>query len=88
MPVYEYYNSVNFDHAYSKTDNDPSIIGFPGWSKVGLAFYVYSSNVAGSIPVYWYYNSSQTRHLYTSNPNITSKFPGWSASQVAWYAAQ
>lgn len=88
VPVYEYYNSINFDHAYSKTDNDPNIIGFPGWAKVGLAFYVYSSNIAGSIPVYWYYNSSQTRHLYTSNPNIASQFPGWSAPQVAWYAAQ
>jgi len=88
IPIYEYANTSQGDHAYSPNPSDPAILGNAGWQRVstGQAFYVYSSNATGRIPIYWYYNASQTRHVYTSDPNLAANWPGFTQPQVAWYA--
>lgn len=89
LPVYEYYNDVAGDHAYSLLPDDPGILSYPNWRRntPGAVFYVQSDNLyAGTVPVYSYYNAGTTTHLYSTDPDIASKYPGWGQKYLAWYA--
>lgn len=88
IPIYEYANNVDGDHTYSPNPNDPNILSFPNWYRVGSGpiFYVYSTSAAGRIPVYRYYNASETSTLFTSNNRIHLDYPGWSLQGISWYA--
>ncbi|GAA0558659.1 hypothetical protein GCM10009415_45800 [Chitinophaga japonensis] len=86
-PIYEYVNNSVGDHTFSSNPNDPNILSFPGWQRVGAgpAFYVYSSNTSGTIPIYRYYNVSESSTLFTSNPRIHLDYAGWTQEGIAWY---
>ena len=85
--MYEYVNNSQGDHTFSPNPNDPNILSFPGWQLAGgPVFYVYTTNVAGTIPVYRYYSVSESSTLFTSNPRIHLDFAGWTLSGVAFYA--
>ena len=87
IPIYEYYNAVAGDHAYSTLPDDPGILSYPNWQRnaPGPAFYATPDDDFGCVPVYSYYNAGTTTHLYSTDPDIMSKYPGWGQKFLAWY---
>lgn len=85
--IYEYYNDDAGDHTYSPAPNDPNILSFPNWHmSPGIVFYVYPTNVTGSIPIYRYYNISESSTLFTANPRIHLDYQGWTLEGISFYA--
>jgi hypothetical protein len=69
VPMYRLYNHKTDNHLYTISEDEKQniIVNHPEWGYTleGIAFYVYSSPTAGSIPMYRFYNHTSDRHFYT-----------------------
>lgn len=67
-PVYQFYDSVNKTHYYTKSESEKSyILTHLPWTYNGIAFYNYPTYVPGTKAVYLFYNPVTKGFLYTQN---------------------
>jgi hypothetical protein len=77
-----YWKSSITDHFYTTNINEigtlnPGLVGHHGYTSEGFQCFVYSRQVAGTVPLYRYWKSSIGDHFYTTNTNaIGTTTPG------------
>lgn len=57
----------------------------PGYSQEGIAGYVFSSQVEGTVPLYMLYNPKAGDHFYTIHSSDASSIDGWQPIGIAGY---
>ena len=90
--VYRFYNASTGAHFFTQNgaERDYVITSLPSFSYEGVAFYAYSTAVAGTSPVYRFYNTSNGRHFYTINAAerdyVMANYRQYSFEGSSWFA--
>jgi hypothetical protein len=89
VPYYRLYNPATYQHHWTTSANEYTVLGTLGWSKEGIDGYILPTQVAGTLPVYrLYYAAFGGLHLWTTDPNeksILTTTGGWVDEDVAGY---
>jgi lysyl endopeptidase len=91
-PIHRFYNGSTGAHFFtsSAAERDWVIVAYPAFNYEGVAFYAYTSPVAGASPVYRFFNTRNGRHFYTISAAerdiVLATYPEFSYEGVSWYA--
>jgi lysyl endopeptidase len=90
--IHRFYNGSTGAHFFtsSAAERDWVIVAYPAFNYEGVAFYAYTSPVAGASPVYRFFNTRNGRHFYTISAAerdiVLAIYPEFSSEGVSWYA--
>jgi hypothetical protein len=84
IPIYEYYNPLITGSFYTpqKMAMEDGAYGF---FYQRIAFYVHSTQRAGTVPLYRYYTSTYSDYLLDSNPNVPQAWFGYTERTLLGY---
>jgi hypothetical protein len=89
-PLYRLYNAAVKDHFYTMSAAERNnAVAADGYTYEGIAAYVFSTQVAGSVPLYRLYNAGVKDHFYTTDAaerdRATSAAGGYQYEGIACY---
>jgi hypothetical protein len=70
VPVYRFVSNRTGDHFYTASEEEKTaVLNTPEWGYMpeGIAFYAYTSQMAGSSPIYRFSNPTTGDHFYTAS---------------------
>jgi hypothetical protein len=95
-PVYRFWSSTMHGHFYTASEAEKNYVianySTDVWNYEGIAFYVYTNQMADTQPVYRFWSSTMHGHFYTASEaeknyviaNYSTDV--WNYEGIAWYA--